>query len=853
MLSEALLAQIAEQNDYAIVDRAEIAGKEAVYAEIPSALSPELRERLKSQYPEGLYSHQSQSITSIINGENVCLATSTASGKSLVFITAAADLILKNPDSKILALYPMKALIQDQLDKWKDTFSAHNLNFGYIDGTVSVKHRKNILNENQVLLMTPDVCHAWLMSNLDKSWIQSFLKALRLVILDESHVYEGVFGTNMAYFLRRLEALSPQFQFVLSTGTLFEAANFFTTLTGRNGRTFTIEEDGSTQAGKIILLTQGPPDGTGYKHLVSLIMNICISVEQQFLVFCDSRVLVERLVTETNYALALEENKDVKDTDVPDKVLPYRAGYEPEDRKQIQKALTKGELRGVVSTSALEMGIDIGGIDLVILVDRPWSLKAFWQRVGRAGRKGVGYCLFIDPNEKVRRLDPYLNAQIEPNIFYLNNRYLQYTNALCTAVEKRLSADLSYKDEILTQLPESFIRYLENEINPTESVPTDLYPLKQRAQGGPHREFPIRTGMEKTFLIKERQGTNMGDITFDQAMRETYPGAVYYYMGKPYRVIRFDFRRGEIILKPEKRLITKPKKTTMVFPRFNGGILYLLRSENCFIAEVEVQVSQKVSGFTIEYGANQSSHDYGPHSEYSQRDISRYFTTTGICFFLVENDLTFISILPKLQEAFCEMFGIRMQDIDCGPFYANTSPLGTAPCKGQCIFDVTEGSLRLTEPLAKNALDVVQYALDEAEAIRDEQMISSINKIKEIFVSLDVAKVDQLIIKDSEKADHIAKLIAPGQQAVFIGGDGIQLEVEVLGYRYTPQGLMYELKPPDAENIIPTNVEEALLNTSIVHRTGSKWMTVEHAIRPLFPETRFIQVNLTTGEEESLN
>jgi DEAD/DEAH box helicase domain-containing protein len=250
------------------------------------------------------------------------------------------------------------------------------------------------------------------MSNLKVQEIRSFLGDIKILILDEAHVYEGVFGTNMAYFLRRLQAVSKPQRIITSTATLDNPSKFVYQLTGRQPRPFGPEADCSETPPKTILLVKEVADRS-FECMVSLLGSLARSYKGKFLAFGDSRRMVEQLVMalkrSANQETKGEKNIDrvgitkepglkAKPEDMAEavRVLPYRAGYESVDRNAIQKALAKGNLTGVVSTSALELGIDIGEIDLIVLLNQPPSHKSFWQRVGRAGRKRPGVCLFID-------------------------------------------------------------------------------------------------------------------------------------------------------------------------------------------------------------------------------------------------------------------------------------------------------------------------------------------------------------------------------------------------------------------------------------------------------------------------
>jgi DEAD/DEAH box helicase domain-containing protein len=244
----------------------------------------------------------------------------------------------------------------------------------------------------------------------------------------------------------------------------------------------------------------------------------------RFIAFGDTRRMVEQLVMALKrYGAEVEDDEDglnltktenyyseqeIQSTGSYLNVLPYRAGYETIDRNNIQKSLAKGKLQGVVSTSALELGIDIGEIDLIVLLNQPASMKAFWQRIGRGGRKSEGICLFIDNRgsitDRTAGAQNYIRSPVEPNWLYLDNRYIQYANALCAAVENSEYGASEYNKIPFESLPTKFNKLLENEINPTEIISSDLYPLKQRAQAGPHREFPMRTSIEKSFQVLVR-------------------------------------------------------------------------------------------------------------------------------------------------------------------------------------------------------------------------------------------------------------------------------------------------------------------------------------------------------------
>lgn len=297
----------------------------------------------------------------------------------------------------------------------------------------------------------------------------------------------------------------------------------------------------------------------------------------------------------------------------------------------IQAGLSTGRVAGVVSTSALELGLDIGDVDLVLLLSVPVSRKALWQRIGRAGRKNPAVCVIIDPQRSLgeQALEELLLRPLEPNWLYLENRYIQYAESLCAALEP-IALGQGPDVPTFASLPSSFTKMLENEINPTEVVPADLYPLKQRGQDGPHCEFPLRAGVERTFDVVGRHNTALGQLNFAQALREAYPGAVYYYMARPYRVRTFDYRRGRIEVSPERQYTTQPIAQTTVFPRLADGILALWTSPTGFMAEVDLQVSERVLGFWERRGSTRRSAGTG-RTPVSRRERSIVSSSPRAC------------------------------------------------------------------------------------------------------------------------------------------------------------------------------------------------------------------------------
>jgi DEAD/DEAH box helicase domain-containing protein len=630
------------------------------------------------------------------------------------------------------------------------------------------------------------------------------------------------------------------------------------------------DDDCSPVPEKTLLLVR-PEEGKSFENTVELLKRCADLGDRRFLAFGDSRKAVERIVAgclrdpEGGYVDPADSRDEIARPDLEEEpdlvpieellaredeesdggeelpgaemgsswILPYRAGYEADDRAAIQQSLTRGDLVGVVSTSALELGLDIGEIDLVVLLSAPPSAKAFWQRIGRTGRIRAGVCILIDSTNSIPPSDEglrnYLERPLEPNWLYLSNRYIQYTNAMCAAVELA-QLGRTYVPSELSSLPDQFVRFLANELNPSELVPPDLYPLKQRGQDDPHHEFPLRGGVEQTFKIIDR-GRSLGEVTLAQALREAYPGAVYYYMARPFRIRAFNFHEGIIIARPERFYTTTPNAQTKVFPRFQGGMLNYYRSPDGFVVEAEMQVSERVLGFTELRGSVRSSHQYGPGSPYSQRPLTRFFETTGVCWYFSLPGIMSEEIATRLLSVFCERFAIQERDLGIGAFFARRGPADEPNIAGYCIYDATQGSLRLTQLLATHFHDVATAAATHPAT--HDAVDSTWNTYLQMLASAaeELAPQrlpDMPLAGESASDDEWVRVIANGEPAIFLTAESAR-EVVIRECRYTPRGLMYRLEHEDAAWWVPFN-----------------------AVQAIHGETKMVQMNLMTGETKPL-
>ena len=803
-------------------------------AAAPAGLDARVLGVLEAMCPAGLYSHQSEAIDESLAGKDLCLATATASGKSLVFMAAACDLALRDPDAIVLCLYPVRALVQDQEEKWRAFAGPLGLPVGRIDGSVRVSLRTGILQSSRIVVMTPDVAHAWLLGKASAN--RGALSRIRMVVLDEAHCYTGAFGTNMAYFLRRLGLLAGNFKYIASTATIGEPEAFLARLAGRSFRVFGHVHDGSPAPAKHIRLCHLKPGHKDFEAKASLVRELGERHAGRFIVFADSRKMVER-VAEASYRGDRHGDHGLPDV-LPDQgmtrhVLPYRSGYEAQDREEIQKALADGRLRGVVSTSALELGVDIGGIDLVVMLNVPQGMQSFWQRLGRAGRRGEdGQCVIID-TEGVLAVESaalvhWMARPVEENFLYLENRWLQYGNVLCAAAEAQGTGLSIGSWTGKMGVPAGFVEMLANELEPAAPVPDDLYPLKQQAGQSPHHAFPIRTGAEANFQIKLAAGPvprDLGTVTMAQMVREAYPGAIYFYKAEAFRIQSLG--KGEIRAIRSHPGNTRPLSQVTAFPDFNSS-RHLRVTDTGFLTECEIQVSERVTGFTEQHGSTSTQHEYGPGSTFAQAPVNRFFRTTGVLWSFDGVAGLSEAAAERILRAFCQEFGIQSRDIGLGRFMSKSSPVGAGECRGLCIYDDVMGGLRLTEKLAREFTRVLPRAAALAGAEGESTLAAELMLLADRCAGLAAPGQPTIPAGLADDDDGWITLVAPGEQAIHHVG-GATREVTVTGHFFTPSGIHYRIPHPSGDKIA--------------------YSVPKAAIEPLHGVTRSVRYNIHTGEE----
>jgi len=487
---------------------------------------------------DSLFSHQAAAIQKVREGKNVVIATPTASGKTLAYTLPVLESLLQHPDSKALYLFPLKALEQDQLKALQEFVfpikSQVKFQAVIYDGDTSSYRRRKIRESIPTVLITnPDMVHLSLLP-FHTQWEELF-RNLRYVIIDELHTYKGIFGSHLAQIIRRLERICHFYgskpQFVACSATIANAKGFAEKLTGLPFEA--VEESGAPRAGRNFLFLN--PTVSPYTLAVKLFLD-CLDRGFRTLVFTQARKITELLHT-----WVLKDRPDLRT-----RVSSYRAGFLPEERREIEAKLVSGELLGVISTSALELGIDNGGLDVCILVGYPGTVAATWQRGGRVGRtdRESLIALIAQPDALdqyfMRHPQDFFSRGFESAIVDPDNSVIVSKHLVCASAEIPLRME---EDIFPLQKYEPFLDQLVAEGELLRSASGREW-FSHRIH--PHRMVDIRSAGEGYTIFEEGTKRLVGKVSVPRVYSECHPGAIYLHKADPYAVTHLDQGKREV-------------------------------------------------------------------------------------------------------------------------------------------------------------------------------------------------------------------------------------------------------------------------------------------------------------------
>ena len=832
---------LCESGKLTVVERVNIPGRLERVAATPSAFNAgALRDWLTAKHGQAdtVWNHQAVALRHIDNGKNVVVATGTASGKSLIFQLPIMRELLEG-DGVALVIYPLKALLSDQLSRWRQMAQELGLpphTVAELHGNVLMEERHEALQNARVVAITPDLLQAWFMRQVSAPVFKQFLGKLRYLVIDEAHVYESVFGSNVAYLMRRfmvarnraardLRSATP-LQIIAATATIYSPIDHMACLTGWPFVAVDEADDGSPSHARTLLHIDGPDIGGPAESMLQDIINeISHATSDTFIAFHNSRQGVERVTRVIDR----------------DDVLPYRSGYEGKDRADIERKLRRGLLRGIVSTSALEVGIDVSGFTVGLNLGVPQSKKAFRQRLGRVGRASDGVFAVVAPRHAFTQLgssfQEYFEGSVEPSYLYLDNRFIQFAHARCLMDE---SEQLGFNDAKIPPgviWPDSFEKVYEM-ARPGIRRPKEFELIAQIGADSPHFNYPLRQVGEPNYKLKEGsrgESEQIGDIALNQAIREAYPGATYLHLKRPMKVSEWKssaFDRSIRLYDAKNPVITRPilHKTVNVGASSEEVVSNrILSGERGLIAEVSLQVNEAVLGYQI--GGTpflyRDLRTQDPRMSKKQRE----FSTTGVV--LQIKDAWFSgsgaqavvrrAVSDALRQMILREKSIAPTDVDDShshiAFYQGGVPRRATDTI--VIYDSIYGGLRLTEPLFEDFGDFLDRLKKAAELAGGNALVSGdiVAKLTDWHESLregSMPQGQQLVAPDGELVVY-----EPGS-LVSVRMNGTLVERELLEVKFLDMGdtklLMYRYKNrDDGDSWVPHDQIEA---------TGQDWKQV---------------------------
>jgi DEAD/DEAH box helicase domain-containing protein len=519
---------------------------EARHAPFPDGIDSRLREALARRGIAQLYSHQAEALSLVSSGKNIVITTPTASGKTLCYNLPVLDAILKDAATRALYLFPTKALAQDQMAELHELagtlseLGAEDIGVHTYDGDTPQDARRTIRTRAQVVLTNPDMLHSGILPHHPR-WAKLF-ENLRYIVIDELHAYRGVFGSHLCNVLRRLKRVARHYgsdpQIICSSATIANPRELAERLAERP---FSLVEQSGAPRGEKLFVFVNPPVvnrelGIRRSYLAETrrVAGEFLRRNLQVIVFAQSRLATEILTTYLK-----EDFEDIPG--MPELIRGYRGGYLPLRRREIERGLREGQVRGVVSTNALELGIDIGALDVSVLAGYPGTIASTWQRAGRAGRRAPRSASVLVASSApvdqyvVRHPWYFFDASPEHALINPDNLHILVDHVKCAAFELPFTTSEQYGtddvQEVLGVLAESgLVHRIEDQWQWTnESYPADAVSLRSISS-------------DNFVIVDITRGANViAETSFTSGPPTLHEKAIYMIEGALYQVERLDF------------------------------------------------------------------------------------------------------------------------------------------------------------------------------------------------------------------------------------------------------------------------------------------------------------------------
>ncbi len=522
----------------------------AQYADFPVNLDMRLVTSLEDRGITKLYSHQHDAIERVSAHEDVVIVTPTASGKTLCYNIPVLDTILRDRESRALYLFPTKALSQDQMTELYDLIQQLDVDiktFTY-DGDTPNDARRKIRSAGHIVITNPDMLHAGILPHHTK-WIKLF-ENLKYIVIDEIHHYRGVFGSHLANVMKRLKRICDFYgsnpQFICCSATIANPDELASRITGRQVKL--IDQNGAP-AGEKHFLIYNPPIINRQLGIRKSAINEAARIAATFLyhriqtiIFAHFRLYVEVLLTYLQRELGNEFGRGIK-------VAGYRGGYLPNERRRIEQGLRSGDITGVVSTNALELGIDVGHLDVSIILGYPGSIASLWQQAGRAGRRSSTSLTILVSNSSA--LNQFLctepkyifDRSPESGIIDPDNLIIRTNHLKCAAFELPIDQDEYISGDGTREIME----YLED----AKVVRHSGDRFHWSSEIYPAQEVSLRSASPENFVILNESNHSevIGEVDYFSAPIFLHPEAIYLHRAEQYQVTEFDWEGRKAYVK----------------------------------------------------------------------------------------------------------------------------------------------------------------------------------------------------------------------------------------------------------------------------------------------------------------
>lgn len=720
------------QKDYVVYNRT-LPARNGQYAVYPESLLPEIKSYLSEKGIDQLYCHQADMFEQAQEKKNIVITTSTASGKTLSFLLPVLQEILKHPSSRALFIYPTKALASDQmraLAPFIEHFGNNRISAGVYDGDTTPNERSRIRNSANIILTNPDMLNSAFLPHHSNAGFSFMFSNLKFVVIDELHSYRGAFGSHLANVFRRLGRICRYYssspQFLCSSATIANPIELAENICGKEF--VLIDKDGSPSPDKHYHFIQPPKIGLTEERIpaskvtAELIPELVME-NHSFIAFCRARSTVEVVVKEARERLTSLEQPGLSYADL---IAGYRGGYKPEERKLLERKMVSGEMKGLVSTNALELGIDIGKVDTTILTGYPGTRASFWQQSGRAGRSksSSDTYLILDnaPQDQYLLIDPdwLFEAKSENAVVDKNNLYIQLAHVRAAAAELPLSLD----DQAIFP-------------NIAEIIPILMKVGELRLENGKFRwcgkdypagDYSLRNIDKVRYKLVDTNSVTITELDELQAFHEAHKDSIYIHNGQSYHILKLDIEA--------KTAYAEAVNDNYFTVPWGGPIPKIIKEhKNSVFHRSSVHFGDvNINDVTVGHKKMQFHNHQNLGFDQLPTPLSKDYDTEGMWIVIPENvKKVFFHLTPQLPRSiaghnyktymngleFCIYNAAMMStmtinsDIGCEPMSADVS--NGAKDYSLCIFDCFTGGMGYAEKVydiidtvIKNAMKMVR-------------------------------------------------------------------------------------------------------------------------------------------------